>query len=66
MLTILQAREFSDFIHLRQQGVNRRTLDHLSAKAYYFMSIAYEKNGQLAQLRPLMFEAYKSSCLHLD
>lgn len=41
-------------------------MDQISAKAYYFMSIAYEKMNQLPQLRPLMFEAYKSSCLHMD
>lgn len=30
------------------------------------MAIAYEKVNLLAQIRPQMFEAYKSSCLHMD
>lgn len=62
----LQAKEFSDFIFLRLKSVNRRTIDPLQAKAIYFMSIAYEKMNLLPQVRPQIFEAYKSSCLHLD
>ena len=30
------------------------------------MAIAYEKVNLLPSIRPQMFEAYKSSCLHLD
>jgi len=30
------------------------------------MAIAYEKVNQLSSIRPQIFEAYKSSCLHLD
>ena len=39
-------------------------MDSFTAKAIYFISIAYEKLGILTQLRPLMFEAYKDCCLH--
>jgi 26S proteasome regulatory subunit N3 len=60
------AKEFGDFIIQRMKGVNRRTLDHLAAKAYYFISVAYEKMNLLPSLRPQMFEGYKSCCLHLD
>lgn len=60
------AKEFSDFIFLRLNLVNRRTIDPLQAKAIYFMAIAYEKLNLLPQIRPQIFEAYKSSCLHLD
>lgn len=60
------AKEFGDFVVERMRGVNRRTLDHLAAKAYYFIAVAYEKSNLLAGLRPVMFEVYKSSCLHLD
>lgn len=51
---------------MRLQGVNRRTLDHLSAKAVYFISVAYEKKGLLPDLRPAAFDAYKNACLHHD
>jgi 26S proteasome regulatory subunit N3 len=60
------AKEFGDYIIQRMKSVNRRTLDYLGAKAYYFISVAYEKMNLLPSLRPYMFEAYKSSCLHLD
>lgn len=60
------AKEFGDFIILRLKNVNMRTLDHLGAKAMYFVSVAYEKTGVLAEFRPLMFDCYKLSCLHHD
>lgn len=60
------AKEFSDFIFLRLHLINRRTIDPLQAKSIYFMAIAYEKTGKLSQIRPQIFEAYKTSCLHLD
>ena len=49
---------------LRTRGVSKRTIDHFSAKAIYFVSIAYEKLSILTQLRPLIFEAYKDFCLN--
>lgn len=58
------AKEFGDFVLQRIKGVNRRSLDSISAKAYYFIAIAYEKLGKLLELRPLMFETYKECCLH--
>jgi len=60
------AKEFGDFIFARMRHVNRRTMDFLAAKAYYFTAVAYEKLGLLGELRPQLFEIYKSCCLHLD
>jgi 26S proteasome regulatory subunit N3 len=60
------AKEFGDFIFARMRNVNRRTMDFLAAKAYYFAAVAYEKLGLLSELRPTLFEIYKSCCLHLD
>lgn len=60
------AKDFSDFIFLRLHLINRRTIDPLQAKAIYFMAVAYEKVGKLHTIRPQIYEAYKSSCLHLD
>jgi len=37
------AKEFGDFIVARLKNVSRRTLDHLGAKATYFIAVAYEK-----------------------
>ena len=37
------AKEFGDFVLMRIRGVNQRTMDAFTAKAIYFISIAYEK-----------------------
>ena len=60
----MQAKQFGDFVLARIRGVNQRTIDTFSAKAIYFVSVAYEKQGLLTQLRPLVFEAYKDCCLY--
>lgn len=38
-------------------------MDHLIAKAIYFISVTYEKKKMLVELRPAMFHAYKDCCL---
>ena len=60
------AKEFGDFIFARLKNVNLRTLDHLGAKAMYFIALAYEKLGMLSQVRQLMFDSYKTSSLRKD
>lgn len=60
------AKEFGDFIFARLKNVNLRTLDHLGAKAMYFIGVANEKKGDLAVIRQLMFESYKTACLRKD
>jgi len=47
-------------------NTNKRTLDHFSAKAIYFISVVYEKIGQLTKIRPALFSSYKNSCLVHD
>ena len=37
------AKEFGDFIFARLKNVNLRTLDHLGAKAMYFIGVANER-----------------------
>ena len=48
---------------MRLKNVTLRTLDHLSAKALYMVAVAYERSGLLDKVRPMMFDAYKNSCL---
>lgn len=60
------AQEFGDFVVARLKNVNLRTLDHLGAKAMYFIAIANEKTGKLPQVRTQMFEFYKTACLRKD
>ena len=60
------AKDFGDFIYARLKNVNLRTLDHLGAKAMYFIAVANEKMGLLPQVRALMFDSYKTACLRKD
>jgi len=60
------AKEFGDYVFARLKNVNLRTLDHLGAKAMYFIAVANEKLNLLPQIRPQMFECYKTSCLRSD
>ena len=62
----VNAKHFGDFVFARLKNVNLRTLDHLGAKAMYFIGIAYEKMGLLPQVRSLMFECFKTACLRQD
>jgi len=45
---------------------NRRTLDFFNARAYFYLSLAYERCGRLSELRPELLAAYRSSCLRHD
>jgi hypothetical protein len=60
------AKEFGDFIYMRLKNVNLRTLDNMAAKAMYMISVVYEKQGKLHEIRPFMFEVYKACSLKHD
>lgn len=60
------AKEFGDFIYMRLKNVNLRTLDHLAAKAMYMIAVVYERQGKLAEIRPFMFEVYRTCSLKQD
>mmetsp|Transcript_11376 Transcript_11376/g.25078 ORF Transcript_11376/g.25078 Transcript_11376/m.25078 type:complete len:500 (+) Transcript_11376:116-1615(+) len=48
------------------KGFNRRTLDMFSARAYFYLSLAYERNNRLSELRPELLAAYRTACLRHD
>lgn len=50
--------------HIKQY--NRRTLDLLSAKVYYYFSISYEKIHKLENIRSVLMTAYQTACYHND
>lgn len=60
------AKEFGDFIYMRLKNVNLRTLDNMAAKAMYMISVVYEKQGKLHEIRPFMFDVYKACSLKQD
>lgn len=51
-----------DFI----SGYNRRTMDDISSRAYFFYSRAYELTGNLAIIRSRLLSAYRTACLRHD
>lgn len=48
------------------RSLNRRSLDQLGAKAYFYFSLAHEKVGRLEQIRATLMTCYQSSCYHRD
>lgn len=45
---------------------NRRTLDVFTSRAYFYLSLAYERVGKLSDLRPELLAAYRTACLRHD
>merc|ERR1719321_1775074 len=45
---------------------NRRTLDFFTNRAYFYMSMAYERSGELEQIRAELLAAYRTACLRHD
>jgi 26S proteasome regulatory subunit N3 len=42
---------------------NRRTLDFFITRAYFYMSLAYERAGELDHIRAELLAAYRTACL---
>jgi len=42
---------------------NRRVFDVFNARAYFYLSLAYERVGRLSELRSELLMAYRTSCL---
>jgi 26S proteasome regulatory subunit N3 len=60
------AAEFSSFLVSRIRSFNRRSLDVLSSKAYFYFSLAYEKINRLENIRSTLLALYRTACLHHD
>jgi 26S proteasome regulatory subunit N3 len=45
---------------------NRRSLDVLSSKAFFYFSLAYERIQRLEQIRPTLLALYRTSCVRHD
>jgi len=46
------------------QTYNRRSLDPLSAKVYFYYSLAHENMSKLASIRNDLIKAHRTDCLH--
>jgi len=49
-----------------QASVNRRTMDVLSARLYFYYSLAHEKLGRLAEIRPTLLALHRSATVRHD
>eukprot|EP00927_Polykrikos_kofoidii_P039754 TRINITY_DN34071_c0_g1_i3.p1 TRINITY_DN34071_c0_g1~~TRINITY_DN34071_c0_g1_i3.p1 ORF type:complete len:509 (+),score=126.45 TRINITY_DN34071_c0_g1_i3:98-1624(+) len=45
------------------KSFNRRTLDIFIAKAYFYLSLAYERVGRCSELRSELLAGYRTACL---
>lgn len=57
------ARIIADELVSRLESFNRRTLDLLSAKVYFYYSRVYELLGTFGDVRPKLFALYRTSVL---
>jgi len=48
------------------KAFNRPTLHLFSARAYFYLSLAYEQAGRLSEIRPELQAAYRTACLRHD
>lgn len=50
----------------RIRTFNRRSLDIFNAKAYFYLSLAYEKIQRLESIRPTLLALYRTACVRHD
>lgn len=48
------------------KSFNRRTLDMFTARAYFYLSLAFERCGRLGEIRTELLAAYRTACLRHD
>ena len=48
------------------EGYNRRSLDLISSRAYFYYSLAFERLGKLSEIRSMLLKFYRTTCLHHD
>jgi 26S proteasome regulatory subunit N3 len=61
-----QAASFSSILIDRIKGFNRRSLDLLSSKAFFYFSLAFEKINKLENIRSTLLTLYRTACLRHD
>ena len=61
-----KALAFCSSLVLFLKTQNRRTMDFFNARAYFYLSLAYERCGRLSEIRPELLAAYRSACLRHD
>ncbi|KAK4531224.1 hypothetical protein CCYA_CCYA07G2081 [Cyanidiococcus yangmingshanensis] len=63
----LRAVDCADrLIALLEQSPRRHTMDEISARGYYAMTLAYERVGRLTECQPRLFSAYRTAFVRRD
>ena len=60
------AAEFSSTVIERIKGFNRRSLDLLSSKVFFYFSVAFERANKLEYIRSTLLALYRTACLRRD
>ncbi|KAF9129308.1 26S proteasome non-ATPase regulatory subunit [Mortierella sp. 14UC] len=58
--------ELSNITVKTVQELNRRSLDQLAAKVYFYYARFYELTGRLAEIRPILLNAQRTATLRRD
>ncbi|KJP86866.1 hypothetical protein AK88_03477 [Plasmodium fragile] len=61
-----EAMDLSTVIVNRITKLNRRSLDCINAKVYFYFSWVHELGGKLSQVRQKLLYIYRNACLHRD
>ena len=61
-----EAAYTSNFLIERIRCYNRRTLDLISSKAYFYFSLAYESIDRLSNIRTSLLALYRTTCIRHD
>ncbi|EDL44439.1 26S proteasome non-ATPase regulatory subunit 3, putative [Plasmodium vivax] len=61
-----EAMDLSTVIVNRITKLNRRSLDCMNAKVYFYFSWVHELGGKLSQVRQKLLYIYRNACLHRD
>lgn len=56
----------ADLLFERVKMYNRRTLDPLLSKVYFYYSLTHEDQGTLADVRPALLATHRTACLYHD
>jgi hypothetical protein len=61
-----QAKELATTALARLDAFNRRTLDAIAARIYFYLSWAHERSGGLSALRPTLLRLHRTAVLRHD
>merc|ERR1711997_710200 len=61
-----QAVECSDQLMTKLSGFNRRSLDHVAGRCYYYHTLSHEAKGQMAKIRGFLHGKLRTATLNKD